>query len=196
MSFSDNFKRLRKQAGLSQAALAQMLGFSQQAVAKWESGRATPDPDTLALLAEAFSVSLDALIAAGPHISRLPVLGLVRAGFGSPAAAERDGEEYAFVNNAEEYFFLTVRGNSMEPYILDGDIALVHATARVLNGDICVAMYGEDDCATLKRYHRFDNGKVALEPLNPEFAPITIEKDALASLKLLGKVIETRRKYT
>ncbi len=201
MSFCDNFKKLRKQASLSQAALAQRLGLSQQAVAKWESGRATPDPDTLILLAEAFGVSVDALVASGPCASRLPVLGFVRAGFGAPAAAEREGEEYAFVGNAEEYFFLTVRGESMEPYIFDGDIALVHATERIANGDLCVAMYsdsmsGGDDCATVKRYRRRADGAVALEPLNPAFEPIIIEKEALASLKLVGKVVETRRKWS
>lgn len=200
MGFCDNFKRLRKQANISQAALAQRLGLSQQAIAKWESGRATPDPDTLSLLAEAFCVSIDSLIATGAHISRLPVLGHVRAGFGSPAAAEHTGEEYAFVGNPEEYFFLTVRGDSMEPYIFDGDIALVHADARISNGDLCVAMYsddmhGEDDCATIKRYRRQADGAVVLEPLNPAFEPIVIQKEALASLKLIGRVIETRRKW-
>lgn len=195
MGFTENFKKLRKQSGLSQTALAQRLGLTQQAIAKWESGRATPDPNMLLSLAEEFSVTPDSLIASGAHTAKIPVLGVVRAGFGSLASTVREGEEYAFVGDEAEYFFLTVRGSSMEPYISEGDTALVHTTARVNTGDICVAMYGEDDCGTIKRFRRRADGAVILEPLNPEFEPQVIEKEALGSLKLLGKVVETRRKW-
>ena len=46
--FTKRLKELRKARGLSQGALAKELGLSQQAVGKWETGRSTPDPATLA----------------------------------------------------------------------------------------------------------------------------------------------------
>ena len=42
--FAQRLKELRKLNGLSQAALSSLLGVTQQAVGKWETGRSTPDP--------------------------------------------------------------------------------------------------------------------------------------------------------
>ena len=57
-----NLKALRTQKGISQSALAAMLGVSQQAVAKWESGKAEPDSNTLKEIAKYFNVSIDYLL--------------------------------------------------------------------------------------------------------------------------------------
>ena len=63
--FTKRLKELRKARGLSQGALAKELGLSQQAVGKWETGRSTPDPATLAALASFFKVSVDYLLGCG-----------------------------------------------------------------------------------------------------------------------------------
>jgi transcriptional regulator with XRE-family HTH domain len=60
--FNERLKHLRQKAALSQRALADKLGVSQQTVGKWEGGGATPNPDTLATLADIFCVSVDFLI--------------------------------------------------------------------------------------------------------------------------------------
>lgn len=52
----------RKQAGLTQAELADKLGYSDKAVSKWERGEAIPDIETLRALAALFGVTVDALI--------------------------------------------------------------------------------------------------------------------------------------
>lgn len=52
----------RKKAGLSQEALAELIGVSRQAVSKWETGDATPEVNKLSLLANAFGVTADWLI--------------------------------------------------------------------------------------------------------------------------------------
>lgn len=57
-----NLKHLRAVTGLTQQGLAQKIGFSQQAIARWETGKATPDPDTLIKLAAVFNVSVDELL--------------------------------------------------------------------------------------------------------------------------------------
>ena len=59
---ADRLKRLRKQAKLSQAELADILHVHQTAVSHWETDRATPDKDCLLLLAEFFNVSVDYLL--------------------------------------------------------------------------------------------------------------------------------------
>lgn len=52
----------RKQAGLSQEALAEQLGVSRQAVSKWERSESSPDTDNLIALAQLYGVSLDDLL--------------------------------------------------------------------------------------------------------------------------------------
>ncbi len=60
--FSDRLKALRKKSGMSQSALANALFVSQQAVARWETDKATPNPETLSKLVELFQVSADELL--------------------------------------------------------------------------------------------------------------------------------------
>ena len=60
--FAQRLKELRKLNGLSQATLSSLLGVTQQAVGKWETGRSTPDPQTLARVAAYFKVSTDYLL--------------------------------------------------------------------------------------------------------------------------------------
>lgn len=60
--FRHNLIRLRDKSGLSQEQLAEMLGVSRTAVAKWEAGYGMPKLKNLVTLAKLFSVSLDELI--------------------------------------------------------------------------------------------------------------------------------------
>lgn len=62
MNFQERLFTLRRQAGLSQEELANLLGITRQAVQKWEAGTSRPDMDNLTALAEYFQVSLDYLI--------------------------------------------------------------------------------------------------------------------------------------
>ena len=62
MDFQDRLFNLRRQAGLSQEELANLLNVTRQAVQKWEAGTSRPDMDNLVLLAGYFKVSLDYLV--------------------------------------------------------------------------------------------------------------------------------------
>lgn len=76
MSFTERLYALRREKGLSQEDLAEVVGVTRQAVQKWESGASRPDMDNLTTLARYFGVTLDYLItgeetaapAAGPTI--------------------------------------------------------------------------------------------------------------------------------
>jgi AbrB family looped-hinge helix DNA binding protein len=59
--FKDNLIQLRKYRGFTQEKLAEQLGVTRQAVAKWEAGETIPDLDKCKMLAEIFEVSLDDL---------------------------------------------------------------------------------------------------------------------------------------
>ena len=59
--FRDNLVQLRKMLNMTQEELAEKVGVSRQAVARWEAGETSPDLEKARLLAEALGVSLDDL---------------------------------------------------------------------------------------------------------------------------------------
>ena len=68
MSFSELLKECRKKQGVSQAELAARLGVTQQAVGKRASGKSSPDPSTVARIAQLLTTTADSL----PGPSRPP----------------------------------------------------------------------------------------------------------------------------
>ncbi len=84
MKLNERIGALRRERGLSQEQLAETLGLSRQAVAKWECGTATPELDRLIVLANLFQTTLDDLARDGdPCTAR------------SRQACERDRNETA-----------------------------------------------------------------------------------------------------
>lgn len=62
MEFNEKLLKLRKQKGLTQEELAELLFVSRTAVSKWESGRGYPNIDSLKAIAKLFSVTIDELL--------------------------------------------------------------------------------------------------------------------------------------
>lgn len=62
MSFSENLRKIRKEKGISQEELAELLGVSRQAVSKWEQGDGYPEVEKLLLIANQLNISLDCLM--------------------------------------------------------------------------------------------------------------------------------------
>ncbi|MBQ8264833.1 MAG: helix-turn-helix transcriptional regulator [Oscillospiraceae bacterium] len=62
MEFNEKLQELRKQKGLTQAELAELLYVSRTAISKWESGRGFPNIESLKAISKFFSVSLDELL--------------------------------------------------------------------------------------------------------------------------------------
>jgi len=210
MSFSELLKQCRKKQGVSQAELASKLGVTQQAVGKWESGKSSPDPTTVARIAELLNTTADYLLGLYRPVSNvsapeerffgsyseslIPVIGTVKAGYGALAFEEDYGQEYARVKDPSNYFYLVVRGDSMEPRIQDGDLALVHRQDTLENGDLGVLIYGDEGEGTLKRYIQRGNC-VVLQPFNPAYSEMVIKGEDLNHLHIAGRVVETKAKW-
>jgi len=62
MKFYEKLQMLRREKGLSQEMLAEMLDVSRQAVSKWESGQTYPETDKLIAISNIFGVTLDSLV--------------------------------------------------------------------------------------------------------------------------------------
>ncbi|MDD3888052.1 MAG: transcriptional repressor LexA [Patescibacteria group bacterium] len=106
---------------------------------------------------------------------QVPLVGLIAAG--EPIEAIEDKEmmdvPIGFVNGkrVEDCFALKVRGDSMiEDGILDGDYVMVEKNYYPNNGDVVVALLG-NEYATLKRYYR-EKKRIRLQPANSTMKPI------------------------
>ena len=119
----------------------------------------------------------------------LPVIGEIAAG--GPLLADQDVEEYVelperLCGGAAD-FILRVKGDSMiDAGILDGDLVVVRRQTTATNGEIVVALAGDDetaDEATVKRYFR-ENGRIRLQPENEALDPIYARH-----VQILGRVV-------
>lgn len=119
----------------------------------------------------------------GPMVE-IPVVGKVAAG--EPLLATQNIERILSLSadmiRAEEPFALKIKGDSMiGAGILEGDYVIVKKQPSAEQGDIVVALIGDD--ATVKRFYKTDD-HVRLQPENPTMEPI-ITKDVV----ILGKVV-------
>lgn len=201
--FSARLKIIRKQHGLTQAELAEKIGLSQQAVGKWETGSSCPDQKTLQFLADFFGVSTDYLLGrqedrlslyrSVPEKYLIPIVGEVKAGYNALAYEDNIGMEPAAVRNPEEYFYLVVRGDSMEPHIRSGDLALVHQQADVESGELAIVLV-DDGEGTLKRVIK-QKGAVILQPFNTNYETLVFLGREAKRVRIMGKVVETKSKW-
>ena len=117
---------------------------------------------------------------------RLPLVGEIAAG--GPLLAEQNIEDYLpMPKSTKGDFLLRVKGDSMiEAGILDGDLVIVQRAQDARNGDIVVALAGDDetaDEATVKTFYR-EHGRVRLQPENAALDPIYADH-----VQLLGRVV-------
>jgi repressor LexA len=134
--------------------------------------------------------------AARPVSDGIPIVGRVAAGL--PLLAQENVEE--MIHLPKDWapagaFLLKVTGESMVgAHILDGDYVLVHPQPNAANGEIVVALIGDE--ATVKRFYRTEKG-VTLKAENPRFDPIEVPEDNTAGdnprFRVVGRVMGVLR---
>ena len=123
------------------------------------------------------------------RINEVPVVGQVAAGV--PILAEENIEEVlplpVSLTGNGEHFVLRVKGDSMiQVGILSGDYIVVRSQPDAQNGEIVVALIGDE--ATVKRFYK-ENGYFRLQPENDSMLPIITSE-----VKVLGKVVSVLRR--
>ncbi|MFL5819148.1 MAG: transcriptional repressor LexA [Solirubrobacteraceae bacterium] len=121
----------------------------------------------------------------------LPLVGHVAAG--QPVLAEENIEDYVDVPEAaggeSGEYLLRVRGESMKDAgILEGDFVVVKSQDTAQDGEIVVAMVGEE--ATVKRFYR-EPDHIRLQPENAAMKPIRSKE-----VRVLGRVVGLLRKVS
>lgn len=199
---------LRKAAGISQVELGRIVGVAQNTISAWERGTREPDHECILILADYFGVSTDYILGRGdaelvpPLLDRavvdINVYGRIPAGVPVEAIEEIiDTEQIpaAWISGGREYFALQVKGDSMYPVYLDGDIVIVRKQETCETGDDCVVYVNGYD-ATLKRIKLHDDGGIEIIPLNTNYAPRTYTRKEAEEMPISigGVVVELRRK--
>jgi repressor LexA len=173
------FEQLLQKHETTVYRVAKATGIAPSTFSDWKQGRSTPKADKLVRIAAYFRLSLDEMLGNGPSEGErlprrgLPIIGEIRAG--SPIITEESllGYEYADVEDAEEYFFLKVCGDSMKDCgIMDGSLVLFHKQQYADNGDIVACLVGGES-ATVKRFFKRDR-RIYLQPENAEYEPIVL----------------------
>lgn len=199
-----NLKEIRQSKKISQQKLADKIGVSRSTIAMWETGGSQPDNDNLKILADYFQVSTDYLLGNSPKETtenkkgiKIPVLGRVQAGIPVDAIEEIiDYEEITEEMAAQgDYFGLVIRGQSMMPRMVEGDVIIVRKQSDVDSGDIAVVLVNGND-ATVKKIRKTESG-IELVPLNPSFDIIYYTNEEIETLPviIIGKVVELRGKF-
>ena len=127
-------------------------------------------------------------------VREVPVIGRVAAG--EPILAMENIESTLAVDAGfvprGDVFALKVEGDSMrDAGILDGDFVLARHQESAHQGEIVVAVIGEE--ATVKRYYR-EGSRVKLMPENEAYQPIVVGKSH-ESFRIAGKIVGLMRSF-
>lgn len=209
MNVGEKIKFRRKELGLSADQLAEKLGKDRSTIYRYESKEIEKLPiDIIEPLAKALLVSPQYLMGwtsekdesyfenNAPVIAQetitFPVIGDIAAGFDKIAVESWEGEtveiplSYLKGHSKEDYFVLSVKGDSMYPFYLEGDKVLLLRQSTVANsGDIAAVIY-DDECATLKKVELAAQDFIKLVPINPLYQPIEIKGEAVAHCRIIG----------
>lgn len=199
-----NIKNRRIELGMSQEELAEKMGYtSRSTIAKIESGKNDIPQSKIQAFAKALKTTPGILMGwesdnlKSPEITTdtvtFPVIGSIAAGYDEIAVEDWSGEtveipvSYLKGRSKEDFFVLSVHGDSMYPMYLDGDKVLILKQSTLnRSGDVGAILYDSEN-ATLKKVE-YVKGEdwLRLIPINPEYQPKTIEGANLEECRVLG----------
>ena len=199
---SKNLRRIAFEQNKSQVEIARDLGISKKTVSAWMLGTRTPKTPKIDMLAAYFGVKRSDIME--PHdkplprpSTRVPVLGRVAAGIPIDAIEDvLDWEEITPAMSVTGNFFgLKIKGDSMQPRIVEGDVVIVRSQPDAESGDVVIVQVN-GNTATCKRLAKYATG-ISLISFNPAYPPINYTNEEIESLPvtIIGKVVENRQKY-
>lgn len=213
-SVGDRIRRLRKALGLTQVKLASMLGIKAPSVVQWEGDKTNLSGQNLINVAKILGVTPDYILYGGeqpirepsniqmamPDIHRVPVITYVQAGVWTATSeiTEYDGN-MSFITTdlvlGERAFAIVIRGSSMEPEFVEGDLVLIDPDEPLHPGDFVVAKNGDEE-ATFKKYRPRGVGEDGTEifelaPLNEDYPTMRSDRQ---HIQIIGVMVEHRRR--
>lgn len=203
MSLGSRIRALREQSQLSQKEFAAKMNIANNTLSMYENDLRVPNDTIKSKIADYFGVTIDYLLGRAPietggDIVQIPVLGSIPAGI--PLEAIEDIVDWedipkAMCSGGKEFFALNVKGDSMWPDFLEGDIVILRKTPSCETGDVCAVLVNGDE-ATLKTVKFAEDGALTIAPKNPSYPPRTFTPEQVRQLpvSIAGVVVELRRK--
>lgn len=189
---------IRKKTGLSLRRVDELKGIAYSHLNMIEHGKRGVTPALLKNLADLYNVDyLDLYEKAGyidliedikkPKIKtiKIPILGYVRAGIPLEAVEEiLDYEEIPeeWLKGGNEYFGLTIKGDSMFPFFIEGDTIIVKKQNTCENGEIAVVLVNGND-ATVKEVKKTEDG-ISLIPYNRMYPPMNYTNEDIVNMPI------------
>lgn len=196
---ADRIKALCKARGITVRKFEIDCGFGNGYVRTMAKQDSTPNGKNITTIAHYFDVS-EAYLLGEKELQRshgvmIPLVGRVAAGMPIDAVENVIGQEEISerVASLGEHFALKIKGDSMSPFILDGDIVIVRQQPDAEEGDIVIALInGHDGCC--KRFKQVKGG-IALVSINSAYEPMIFVQSEIDTtpVRILGKVVEIRR---
>lgn len=188
---------------MTQGDLAAKTGYADKTmISKIEKGVIDLPQSKIYLFAQALNTTPRALMGwtsenTQPHSTRIPVLGRVAAGIPIDAIEDvLDWEEITpSMAMTGKFFGLKIKGDSMQPRMVEGDVVIVRCQPDAESGDIVIVQVN-GDTATCKRLSKHESG-ISLISFNPSYPPMVYTNEQIEQLPvtIIGKVVENRQKY-
>ncbi len=144
-----------------------------------------------------FTLNTSKLDELGNPVVSIPLLGTVKAGYNYLAEENWIGNVDIDKKLADsgEFFALNVKGDSMSPVLIEGDIVIVKKQDDFENGDIVVALINGDE-ATIKKAKKSDSS-ILLRPFNNDYDPLIFTYEEMKSIpvKIIGIVKQLKREF-
>lgn len=199
--FADRIRALCKDRGITVMKLETTLGLGNGYVNNTQKRGSTPSAKRLSMIADYLGVTPAFLMGEAADVPpasngvMIPLLGRVAAGVPISAVENIIGQEEISRKLAAtgELFALKIKGDSMSPFILDGDVVVVKQQNDAETGDVVIAIVnGCDGCC--KKLKKTASG-VTLVSLNPAYDPMVFTNEEIMKLPvtIAGKVVEIRR---
>ncbi len=200
--FSSNLKKQLSLHNKTQSDIVNDLHITSSTVSDWVNGKKYPRMDKVQLLADYLGIwksnlteKIENQNMSGRGVS-IPVVGKIIAGIPIDAIEEIIDYEEIDIKLAStgEFYGLQIKGDSMSPRFLEGDVVIVKKQNNIENGEIAIVLVNGNE-ATVKKIKKMDNG-IMLIPLNNSYEPIFYNVDEINTLpvQIIGKVVELRGK--
>ena len=214
MTTGQRIKECRKNIGISAEMLAEKLGVSPSTIYRYENGDIEKVPGKqLEPLAAALNTTVAYLMGwntethnksydvyskyPAPEITEdyvtFPVIGEIAAGYDNIAMESWDGDtvkipaEFLKGRERNEFFVLSVKGDSMYPAFQEGDKVLILKQSTLNHSGQIGAVLYDDECATLKKVeYVMGEDWMKLVPINPSYPPKMVRNEDLERCKVIG----------
>ena len=201
------FKIRREEKGLSARAVAKKAGISDAHVSHIEHNRRNPTFDVMMKILKALDVDAKEFLVETGYTTRgqnkkiergqvIPVISWISAGAWNTATdpyEPGDAEEWIESEvKGTNIFALRIKGDSMEPEFIEGEILVIDPHIETKPGDYVIAKNDDNNEATFKQLKRYGRTTV-LHPLNPKYPDIELKKRN--GYRIIGKVVKKEKKY-